>query len=199
MINICDFIKANIEIRKCELTGIKDYNINKKCLNLLTENNSSLLSLINTNNPYNPYNPDNFDIIYRISSKSFESTSRIISNRLEGLSSMLVNINYKTGDKFNNIEYVEKYKYFLVSFYIVAGQIFSDGNHRVCYQYLLYQGLTIDKISRIIKTIDLSRRNKYIDWNNLHDFIQKLIDNLISIINQRDENILLEKIENLFI
>jgi hypothetical protein len=193
MINICDFIKANIEIRKYELTGIKDYNINKKCLNLLTENNSSLLSLINANNP------DNFDIIYRISSKSFESTSRIISNRLEGLSSMLVNINYKTGDKFNNIEYMEKYKYFLVSFYIVAGQIFSDANHRVCYQYLLYQGLTIDKISRIIKTIDLSRRNKYIDWDNIHDFIQKLIDNLISIINQRDENILLEKIENLFI
>ena len=193
MIDVCDFIKINIEIRTYEITGIKDYNLNKNCLNLLTLNNSSLLNTINSTNP------DNYDIIYRLSSKSFETPSRIISNRIDGLACILSNINYMTGYKFNNIKYVEKYKYFFVSFYILAGQVFSDGNHRVCYHYLLTQPINKDRISGIIGSIDSCRRHKNIYWDNLHEFIQKLIDNLGLVIGHRDEKLLLEKIENLFI
>lgn len=191
MIDICDFIRTNIEIRKNEIVNSKEYNINKNCLKLLDPNNLLNISFLT--------NPDNYNLIYRISSKSFDTPTIMISNRLVGLSYMLANINYFTGIEFENISYVQKFKYFLIAFYILAGQVFSDGNHRVCYHYLLEQGIDKNKISSIIGTIDLCRRHKNIDWDNLHDFIQKLINNLLYVINQRDENILLEKIENLFI
>lgn len=193
MCDIVYFIKTNIKIRTCEITGTKEYNLNKDCLNLLTLNNISLLNTIDSNNP------DNYNIIYRLSSKSFETPYKIISNRLNGLGCILSNINYITGIKFNNIKYVEKFKYFLVSFYILAGQVFSDGNHRVCYEYLLTQGINKNRISCIIGTIDTCRIHKQINWDNLHVFIQKLIDNLDFVITQKDDNLLLEKIENFFI
>lgn len=193
MINICEFIKTNIEIRQYEIENTKDYNINKNCLNLLNLDDFTILNIINSNNP------DNYDLIYRLSSKSFENPNKIISNRLEGLTYMLSNMNYMTRIEFDNIKHVEKYKYFLISFYILAGQIFTDGNHRVCYKYLLNQGINKNRIHGIIKTIDLCRRYKNVDWNNIHEFIQKLINNLITVINIKNENILLEKIENLFI
>jgi hypothetical protein len=191
MIDICDFIRINIEIRKNEIENSKEYNINKNCLKLLDQNNLLNMSFLT--------NPDNYDLIYRISSKSFDAQSIIKSNRLVGLSCALANINYITGIEFENIRYIQKFKYFLISFYILAGQVFSDGNHRVCYHYLLKQGIDKNRISSIIGTIDLCRRHKNIDWDNLHDFIQKLINNLFYVINQRDENILIEKIENFFI
>lgn len=193
MISIYDFIKVNIKIRQNEITYVnpKLYNIDNECLKLINLDDLSLSKIIN--------NPENYDIIYKISSKSFETPTKIISNRLEGLTDMLSNVNFITKIEFENIKYIQKYKYFLVSFYILAGQVFSDGNHRVCYQYLLTQGIDENKINSIIGTIDSFRRYKYIDWYNLHEFIQKLINNLVVVINQKNENLLLEKIENLFI
>lgn len=191
MINVIDFVRTNIQIRKYEIDISKQHSINKNCLKLL---NSDKLS--NDDFLTNPYN---YDLIYRISSKSFETPTKIISNRLVGLSCMLDNINYITGIEYENINYVLKYKYFLVSFYILAGQVFSDGNHRVCCHYLLEQGIDKTRINNILGTIDLCRRYKNIYWNNLHEFIQKLINNLFFVLNQHDENVLVEKIENLFI
>lgn len=193
MIEIGDFIKTNIEIRENEIWSVNQYkySINKNCQKLLYSDNLLNINFLT--------NPDNYDLIYRISSKSFENPTTMISNRLVGLSCMLNGINYFTGMDFENIKYVQKYKYFLVSFYILAGQVFSDGNHRLCYNYLLSQNIDKNRISSIIGTIDLCRRHKNIDWNCIHDFIQTLINNLFFILNQRDENILVEKIENFFI
>jgi hypothetical protein len=193
MNNICDFIKTNIVIRKQEVTMTNFHYIDKHCLNLLNLNNVSLL------NKFSPTNPDNIDLIYKLSSKSFDSPSTMISNRIDGLGCMLANINYSSGIEFTNINYVGKYKYFLITFYILAGQVFSDGNHRVCYQYLLANNIEKSKISNIIEIIDSCRRNKKIDWDNLHKFIQKIIDNMVLFITRRDENLILEKIENLFV
>lgn len=193
--NICDFIKLNIETRKAELDVTKKQNhyIDEKCFNLLSLDNDTLLNRISLTNS------DNFDIFYKISSKSFDTPFIIISNRIEGLNCLLSNINYESKIKFENIDYVSKYKYFLITFYILAGQVFSDGNHRVCHQYLLANGIEEIKILNIIRTIDSCRRYRIIDWNNLHEFIQKLINNLVLIVTQRDESIIMEKIENLFI
>ena len=191
MIDICYFIRTNILIRKNEIENSKEYNINKNCLKLLDTNNLLNISFLT--------NPDNYNLIYRISSKSFYNPTTMISNRLVGLSYMLVNLNYLTGTEFKNIKYVKKFKYFLITFYILAGQVFSDGNHRVCYHYLLEQGIDKNRISRILCSIDSCRRHTNIDWSNLHDFIQKIINNLFHIINEKEENLLLEKIENLFI
>jgi hypothetical protein len=193
MFNICDFVRQNIKIRSVEITNTKAYNINKKCISLLSLNNGDLLDIIDSTNP------DNFDIIYRLSSKSFDTPSVIISNRIEGLNCMLSGINYTSGVEFENINHVSKYKYFLIVFYILVGQVFSDGNHRVCYNYLLSNKINEYKIEKIIGTIDSCRRYQQINWDNLHKFIQKLINNLVLIITQTNENIILEKIENLFI
>ena len=191
MNDIFDFIRINIKIRNNEIENSSEYNINKNCLKLLDQHNLLNMSFLT--------NPDNYNLIYRISSKAFDTSTMIISNRLVGLSYMLANTNYITGIEFENIKHVQKFKYFLISFYILAGQVFSDGNHMVCYYYLLEQGIDENKISNTIGTIDLCRRQKNIDWLNLHDFIQIFINNLFYVINKRDENMLLEKIENLFI
>lgn len=191
MIDICDFIKTNIELRKNEIESSNQYSINKNCLKLLDSKNLLTVNFL--------INPDNYDLVYRISSKSFETPTKMISNRLIGLYCMLADVNFMTKIEFENIKYVQKFKYFFVSFYILAGQVFSDGNHRVCYHYLYECGINKNRISSIIGLIDICRRHKNIDWDNLHDFIQKLINNLFLIVSQRDDTILVEKIENLFI
>lgn len=198
-VDIFYFIKTNIIIRKDEINSLekKPYYIDSECLILV---NSIEKSNINFREFFVQ---KNFNIIYKLSSKSFDTSNTLIinnTNRLAGLNCLLSNINYKTGKLFNNIKYVEKYKYFFVSLYILAGQVFSDGNHRVCYEYLISQGIDDIKVSRIINMIDLfCRNNKKICWENLHEFIQKIIDNLITVVDFRNEKSLLEKIENIFI
>ena len=195
-----DFIKANIKIRENEVTNElkKQYHIDMRCLNLMkfidnfeNSNRSDISDIIN--------NLD-YDILYRISSKSFSNPGTIISNRILGLKSILECINFTTGRLYENILHVLPYRYFLVSFYLIAGQIFSDGNHRVCQQYLMIcHSFSYDKSIGIIKMIDSCRKHKLIDWSNIHDFLQKFIDNLARIITEKNESIILEKIENLFI
>lgn len=197
--NIFDFIKTNIIIRKNEITSPekKPHYIDSECFVLLE-------SIEKSNINFKDFLVEkNFNIIYKLSSKSFDTSNTLIinnTNRLEGLNCFLLNINYKTGKLFNNIKYVERYKYFFVSLYILAGQVFSDGNHRVCYQYLISHGINNVKVSRIIDMIDLFyRSNKNICWENLHEFIQKIINNLVMEVDLKNENLLLEKIEKIFI
>lgn len=195
MNNLTDFIITNIKIRKDELLikNQKNYYLNSNCLKLLDDKILPQIDLDFINNT------NNFDIIYRLSSKSFLEPYLLESNRLEGLYCMLDNINYQTKLFYKNINFVKKYKYFLIAFYIVAGQIFTDGNHRVAFHYLISTGIDEKKASNTVKMIDSCCKYKKISWCNIHEFIQKLIDNLTLIINQNNENIILKKIENLFI
>ena len=186
-----DFIRANIKIRENEISfsNPTQYNLNSRCLNLLSSTFDSI----------NIFDSIDNDILYRISSKSFYDPNKIISNRILGLQCILTGINFTTGKQFDNISFIKQYKYFIVAIYLIAGQIFTDGNHRVCQQYLNYQGFPYDKSINIIKIIDNCRRIQTIDWENIHEFIQKIINNLAKIITNKNENLILEKIENLFI
>jgi hypothetical protein len=110
-----------------------------------------------------------------ISSKSFVKQGTII-NRLEGLECILNNINFLTGKKYNNIENMKpRIRHVLIAYYILAGQVFSDGNHRVTIEYLKSHNFRNEQIEKIIYEIDMNRRN-IVSWENIHDYIQHSID-----------------------
>lgn len=223
MININHFIKKNIEIRINELHSLesKPHYINDNCLLYLNWLRSLDIDDIYTNtsnssnknypglfyfdlnelstNPYYLNHIVNEDLIYRLSSKSFQSNSNTKSNRLEGLNSILSGINYKLGYEFMNLKYIDKYKYYVVCLYVIGGQVFSDGNHRVCWYYLKSQNICETKIWNIIKSLDIFIKKHQIHWDNLHEVIQNFINNLYKIISNRNDDILIKKIENLFI
>ena len=179
MDTINELVSININTRINELRENKLYSIDHKCVNLLFKTTSIRNALIcdDTNN-----NIINNDILYRISSKSFSNPNGLFENRIKGLDDLLNNINFTTRQKFINIDDLElSFKWLIVSFYIIAGQVFSDGNHRSCCQYLLSQGFTHIKVSNIIKRIDYYIYISGIEWSNIHIFIQKLIDKIISL------------------
>ena len=215
MDSIVDFIRANIKLREHEILSDnpKPYQIDIKCLKLLDNINlvkiellvslgSVPVGMLETQVSELGFEPTNAldNILYRISSKSFDDiTGKIISNRVCGLHCILAGINYKTGKKFNNINWVQGLKHFLIALYIISGQVFSDGNHRTSYQYLISIGTDKEKAVRTIKMIDTCGKKKQIDWSNIHEFIQKLINNLTEIISDKNEQLVFEKIENFFI
>lgn len=188
------FIRFNINIRFDELNILNklDYHIDEECVNLLNSNDLIILHKIHNNS----------DIFYKISSKSFNVIAdrrNFVVDRLSGLNHLLNNLNFKTKNLFIGIEIVGKYKYFLISSYIIAGQIFTDGNHRTVIKYLKHNGYDCERINTIINLIDNVIISKNVRWDNIHEFIQKLIDNIVHVINTNCENLLVEKIENLFI
>jgi len=169
-----DFVKANIMIREelfCDpvlFNAVRSYE--------------SIDSL-----------SEDLEMLQKISSKSFNN--KYIINRLKGLDQLLNGINFKTGTLFKDFDLVTSTHPLIISCYILAGQIFSDGNHRVVFKFLESQGLTFDKAAKYIKMIDNARINKNLSWDNIHDFIQLLISNIITV---KDKS-LNQKIENMFI
>lgn len=215
MININHFIKKNIEIRLSEYhrQETKPHYIDDNCISYLNWLKSLDLDDIYSNypelfyfdlnelatNPYYMNHQINRDLIYRLSSKSFESNSNIKSNRIEGLNSILLGYNYKLDCEFINFKYINKYKYYIICLYVIGGQVFTDGNHRICWHYLKSQNICETKIWNIIKALDGFIKHSQVSWNNLHEVIQNFINNIYKIISNRNDDILLEKIENLFI
>lgn len=173
MITTIDFVKSNLSIRKSSFTDCASvYNT------IMLDPNLSIKSIDNK-------------MLQKISSKSFvtsQLTSNITnkSNRLEGLDCMLNGINFLTGVIFKNYSKVIQYKYFFISLYILAGQVFSDGNHRVVLEYLQTLGFDQIKSTKILNTIDSIRRRTNLDWDSIHGFIQNLIDNIVLIKGEID-------------
>ena len=85
---------------------------------------------------------------------------------------------------------------FIISCYIIVGQIFSDANHRVVLKYLDSIGFSYSKSIKYIEMIDNARRTKNLSWEDIHDFIQILISNIILVQGEDELN---EKIEKMFI
>jgi hypothetical protein len=167
-----DFVRCNLSIRKEHFEDcINIYN------SIMLDKNLSIKSINNT-------------MLEKISSKSFPSSNikQFKSNRVEGLECMLHGINYITGKKFKgyDLSCITKYNYFFISLYILAGQVFSDGNHRVTIEFLQTQGFDYPKALQTINQIDLIRRKTSLDWDSIHNFIQVLINNIIAVKDEID-------------
>lgn len=192
--NIAELIRFNINSRYCEISKPfqMPYYINEECLNLLNCNDLTLLDMMN----------QNLNLFYRISSKSCDFAGNNISfntNRIEGLNNLINGVNFKTKLPFNNVAIFKKYHYFLIPVYIISGQIFTDGNHRTAIEYLTNLGYNSPRINLLVNLIDKCIKEKNVRWETVHEFIQKIIDNVACVIDNNNENLLIEKIENLFI
>lgn len=205
---INEFVKTNIQLRIDELSSInkKNYHINERCVELL---NLIDVYLTSPESYFNILDIMDEDILCRISSKSIlqipsnsqdKTITNIITNRLRGLDLMLNGINFKTGVTYCGFLNISKYRYFIVAFYIVAGQVFTDCNHRVCNEYLCSCGIPKEKANKIIKAIDVCRNNKSVGWDNLHKCVEKIISKLNRMSEEEiNEIISNEKIENIYI
>ena len=60
-------------------------------------------------------------------------------------------------------------------------------------------GCSLSKASEIIKMVDKCIVHRNICWENIHEFIQIFINNLAFVLDERNGNLLIEKIENIFI
>ncbi len=193
------FIKLNIleRINELDYLNPKKYHLNMECINLLNilslRPNINLLEIIDK------------DTIYRLSSKSVEKILimpnqclNVPENRLEGLSYLLNGKNYQTGEYFKQIEKIIPYIHFVHVYYILVGQIFTDCNHRICFKYLSSKQIDKSDCEKIINIIDHVRKIKSIIWENLHMFVQIIINNIVKFIEFGEINIE-EKIENIFI
>ncbi len=169
-----DFVKANIIIRKDSFAS-----------------NPKLFNSIVFAKSIESYD---LEMLEKISSKSF--VNGYVTNRVQGLESLLQGINFLTGMEFKYFDKVSHSHPFIISCYILAGQVFSDGNHRVVLEYLNSQGFDFEKSIKYIQMIDCCRRNKDLSWENIHQFIQTLITNIFVV---KGENELNKKIESLFI
>jgi hypothetical protein len=169
-----DFVRANITIRESSFST-----------------NHELFESIMFLDSINSYNSE---MLKTISSKSFRNNSFV--NRLEGLEYLLNGLNFKTGEKFKYFDSVKNAHPFIISCYVLAGQVFSDGNHRVVLQYLNSIGYSYLRSIKYIEMIDNARRTKDLSWENIHDFIQKLLFNICCIQGEIEIN---KKIENMFI
>lgn len=107
-------------------------------------------------------------------------------NKVEGLEYMTNGYNYLTKKKYVGYDLASKYKYFFVSFYILSGQVFPN-SHQYVLNYLESEGFSSNKCDQIIKTIDNIKKNVSLDWATTHDFIQKLINNIISVNDTKNE------------
>lgn len=170
-----DFVKANTIIRKKSFIS-----------------NPSLFNSIIYSNCIDSYDST---MLEKISSKSFVSKDHVI-NRIQGLECLLNGINFETNEKFKHFNSVAHAHPFIITCYILAGQVFSDGNHRVVLEYLQTIGFSFDKSIKYIQMIDNARRNKNLDWENIHEFIQTLISNIVVVKGEIELN---KKIENMFI
>jgi hypothetical protein len=166
-----DFVKANITIRKSSFS----------------DNPQLFISILSSKSI------DSYDsmMLKNISSKSFNiNNNNYIVNRVQGLDCLLNGINFITGKKFTSFYLVSQSKIhpFIISCYILAGQVFSDGNHRVVMEYLHLTGHSYSKSIKYIEMIDNARRTKYLSWENIHEFIQTLISNIVDIQGEIDLN-----------
>ncbi len=176
MNTVIDFVKSNLIIRKESFS------------------NPNLFNAIVFSKSINSYN---LEMLKEISSKSIvDSSTNTIINRLEGLECLLNGKNFITKEKFKHFNSVTHAHPFIIGCYILAGQIFSDGNHRVVLEYLQSTGLSFLKSVKYIEMIDHARRNKNLSWENIHEFIEILISNIFVVKGEIELN---KKIENMFI
>ena len=191
------FIKLNIleRINELDYLNPKKYHMNMECVNLLNvmllRPNINLLKIMDK------------DILFRLSSKSVENfligpNQNIIENRLEGLYYLLNGKNYQTNKYYKQIEKIISYIHIIHVSYILIGQIFTDRNHAVCFKYLLSKQISKSECEKIINQIDYARQIKLIVWENLHEFIQIIINNIVKLVELGENNIA-EKIENIFV
>lgn len=175
--SVIDLIKFNISVRK------SDFLLEPQIYNTIMLNPDFNLGSI-----------DN-QMLQKISSKSFVS-DKLIFNRIHGLDCILNGINFATGKKYNNFDNVLSYKYFFVSFYIVGGQVFSDGNHRTALYYLQSKEIQPEKSIKIIKLIDTVIRKINLSWDQIHEFVQILIDNLAFIKETKNISLQIDQLIN---
>jgi hypothetical protein len=155
-----DFVRANITIRKISFF-----------------NNPKLFNSIIFSDSIESYDSK---MLENISSKSFIMNGYIV-NRIKGLECLLNGINFETGERFVNFDLVKNEHPFIISCYILAGQVFSDANHRVVLEYLNSLGYSFSKSIKYVEKIDSTRRTKNLSWENIHDFIESLISNILDI------------------
>lgn len=183
-----DFIKTNIIVRMNELENPcpKQHEINSRCVELIdiieSDSNYDILNMLKFNQ----------DIFCRISSKSIG-----YKNRLEGLNFMLKGQNFQSTKIYEQFEQLNKYKFLVVCYYIVVGQVFSNGNHRVGIEFLMSNHIDKLNATNIVNIMDISRNVNQIGWENIHDFIQIIIFKLVKMINEKIN--FMEKIENIFV
>jgi hypothetical protein len=170
-----DFVRTNITIRKSSFST-----------------NPQLFDSIIFSDSIDSYN---LEMLKNISSKSFIGNGYIV-NRLKGLEYLLNGLNFKTGEKFKNFDLVKHAHPFIISCYILAGQVFSDANHRVVMQYLNSMGYSYSRSIKYIEMIDNARRTKCLSWENISEFVQTLISNIVYVEGDIEIN---KKIENMFI
>lgn len=171
-----DFVKANVTIRKdsfIECPKLFNSIVFSQSIELVTKD---------------------LEMLKKISSKSF--VNGLVTNRVQGLECLLEGKNFITGIKYKHFDLASHAHPFIISCYILAGQVFSDGNHRVVFEYLTSQGFEFAKSIKYIQMIDHCRQTKNLSWENIHEFIQILISNIVAV---KGEIELSKKIENMFI
>ncbi len=144
-----------------EFINIINYNLKLRDCGFVVNDLNELLKIITIK-----------ELVEIISSKG--------SDRLKSFYYFVNGINHFTNEEiewFKNVS--PKYLVFLIGCYIINAQVFSDGNHRTAYEYILKSGyFTQEETNFLIEKIKIIRYHVQTDFNSVitHDIYYSFRD-----------------------